>query len=67
MKGGTAIGVPGDVAGLYAAWERYGKLPWKVLLEPTIQMARDGFEVNSIMAAGIERVKDRIKKHDSLR
>ncbi|PRP65793.1 gamma-glutamyltransferase [Nonlabens agnitus] len=38
-----AIGVPGTVAGLYLAHQKYGKLPWNELVEPSIEVARNGF------------------------
>jgi gamma-glutamyltranspeptidase/glutathione hydrolase len=44
--GYRAITVPGTVSGLGLAVERYGRLPWRELLQPAIRLARDGFEVN---------------------
>ncbi|PFX23881.1 Gamma-glutamyltranspeptidase 1 [Stylophora pistillata] len=42
--GGAAAGVPGEVKGFYEAWKKYGgKIPWKDLVQPSIDMARDGF------------------------
>ena len=35
--------MPGEVKGLYEAWKKYGKLDWKKLVQPTVDMARDGF------------------------
>lgn len=39
-----AVGVPGTVAGLYLAHQKYGKLPWKDLVQPAIDQAENGFE-----------------------
>jgi gamma-glutamyltranspeptidase/glutathione hydrolase len=41
-----AIGVPGTVAGLYYAHQKYGKLPWKDLIQPAIDQAQNGFVFN---------------------
>src|SRR5262245_21807914 len=41
--GWRASGVPGTVAGMWAAHQRYGSMPWKDLLAPAIALARDGF------------------------
>jgi len=43
-------GVPGTVAGLALAHQRYGTLPWKDLLEPAIAIARNGVEVDEFLA-----------------
>ena len=41
--GTRAAGVPGTVAGLWLAHQRYGRRPWRELLQPAIALARDGF------------------------
>ncbi len=38
--GHLAVGVPGSVAGLHAAWTRYGSLPWADLIAPAIRLAQ---------------------------
>lgn len=38
-----AVGVPGTVAGLYLAHQKYGKLPWKELVQPSVDLAKNGF------------------------
>ncbi|WP_228851743.1 gamma-glutamyltransferase [Aegicerativicinus sediminis] len=39
----AAVGTPGTVAGLYLAHQKYGKLPWKKLVQPAIDLAKKGF------------------------
>ena len=43
--GGLAVGVPGEVRGLDEAYRRWGTLPWKRLVEPSITLAA-GWEVD---------------------
>ena len=38
--GHLAVGVPGSVAGLHAAWTRDGSLPWADLIAPAIRLAQ---------------------------
>lgn len=57
-KGALAVGVPGEVAGLAAAHARFGRLPWRDVVEPAIRLARDGFPVSHHLAA---RIKDQAK------
>ncbi|MDT8436491.1 MAG: gamma-glutamyltransferase, partial [Gemmatimonadota bacterium] len=45
VVGHLASGVPGSVAGMRAAHERFGSLPWARLLEPAIRLAGEGFRV----------------------
>jgi gamma-glutamyltranspeptidase/glutathione hydrolase len=51
-----AVGVPGTVAGLALAHERYGKLPWSRLVEPAVRLAEDGFEVMPYLARSLAGV-----------
>lgn len=48
--GPLPVSVPGCVDGWYALHERFGKLPVKDLLAPTIAYARDGFPVSELIA-----------------
>ena len=45
LTGHRAIGVPGTVAGFWAAHRKYGTKPWADLIAPAIAIAEQGFEV----------------------
>lgn len=42
VRGGQAIGIPGNVFGLCHAAKTYGSLPLSVLLEPAIRLTKEG-------------------------
>jgi gamma-glutamyltranspeptidase/glutathione hydrolase len=48
--GPMAPAVPGTVAAMHQAWQRYGSLPWKELLLPAQKLASSGFEVGHDLA-----------------
>lgn len=58
-QGGAAIGVPGNVMGLYELHKKYGKLPWKKLLESSIRLANKGFKVSGEWVEKTESQKKR--------
>ncbi|MDW3196546.1 MAG: gamma-glutamyltransferase [Cytophagales bacterium] len=49
--GAKSIGVPGTVAGLYKAHQKYGSLPWADLVQPAIDLAQDGFPLTWTLAS----------------
>lgn len=48
--GHPAVGVPGTVAGMVLAHQKFGKLPWKDIVAPAIRLAKDGFPVSYSLA-----------------
>ncbi|MGP0069312.1 MAG: gamma-glutamyltransferase [Isosphaeraceae bacterium] len=52
-SGRTAL-VPGFMAGAQAAHDRFGKLPFATLVEPSIALAEDGFDVDPLLAGFIQ-------------
>src|SRR5580704_9002278 len=46
LIGYRASGIPGTVPGFEFAHEKYGKKPWKDLVDPAVHLARDGFPVS---------------------
>jgi gamma-glutamyltranspeptidase/glutathione hydrolase len=54
-EGYLAPGVPGTVRGLELAHKRFGKLPWKEVLNPAVQLAEDGFVMTKNLANDLNR------------
>ena len=42
MQGATAVAVPGVVGGMSLAHERFGRMPWRDVLAPSIKLASEG-------------------------
>lgn len=64
-RGWLAAGVPGTLAGLQLAAERYATQPLSKLLQPAIRLARDGFplrewQVATIRSARTDLLEDRL-------
>jgi len=51
--GHLAAGVPGTVAGLSLALERYGTRRWRDVVEPARKLADEGFHVSPALAQGL--------------
>ncbi|MFB9978744.1 gamma-glutamyltransferase [Mesorhizobium kowhaii] len=62
LNGYLAVGVPGSVAGLEMAREKYGKLSRQDLMAPAIGYAKDGFILNQGDAASFAGSADRLAK-----
>lgn len=53
VTGQLASGVPGTVAGLAEAHGRFGRMAWRDLLAPAVELARAGFVIDSYRSASI--------------
>ena len=58
-----AAGVPGSVAGMLAALDRFGTISRQQAIAPAIALARDGFIVDQTFRAGIAGQRSRIAPH----
>ena len=54
LIGARAAGVPGTVAGFWAAHQRFGTLPWEQVLQPAIRLAREGFVPAQVLADDVQ-------------
>src|SRR5260221_6726260 len=57
-----ASGIPGSVDGMFEAHRKYGKLKWAELVQPAIDIARNGFKITKRLAANLNREKDQFVK-----
>jgi gamma-glutamyltranspeptidase/glutathione hydrolase len=57
-QGYLAPGVPGTVRGLALAHRRFGRLPWKDVVMPGVQLADEGFVVSAALARGLNAQLD---------
>ncbi|UBF29621.1 gamma-glutamyltransferase [Kovacikia minuta CCNUW1] len=55
VDGYLAAATPGTIAGLYEVHRLYGKLAWKDVVAPAIQLAKAGFPVSGQLATVIAR------------
>ncbi|QPG05358.1 gamma-glutamyltransferase [Salinimonas marina] len=55
LYGVRASGVPGSVAGMWAAHQKYGSLPWRRLVQPAVDLAEQGFVVPEKLAGNINQ------------
>ncbi|WP_425636854.1 gamma-glutamyltransferase [Algoriphagus yeomjeoni] len=66
-RGLLAVGVPGTVAGLYQAHQKYGKLPWADLVKPSVELAKKGFTMSWGLYNAAVRVSDRDPSEDIMK
>lgn len=60
-----AVGVPGTVAGMVAAHQKYGRLKFNELVKPAVQLAKIGFGVTQSEANRLNSFKEQFIQHNS--
>lgn len=64
MESPLTIAVPGEIKGYWELHKKYGTIDWKLLVEPTIKVCEEGFNVSKHMSDFIE---PRLLKDNHLR
>ncbi|MEH6533789.1 MAG: gamma-glutamyltransferase [Photobacterium frigidiphilum] len=62
VVGGRSVGTPGTVKLLQHTHQRLGKLPWKALFEPAINLAKKGFVVSPRLAKLVANDQDYLQR-----
>lgn len=65
VSGHLASGVPGAVDGMMEAHKKLGKLDWKDLLQPAIDLARNGVILTEKEAKGLNNTKENFIKYNT--
>jgi gamma-glutamyltranspeptidase / glutathione hydrolase len=63
--GGLAVGVPGTVAGMALALERYGTISLAEALAPAIELAEQGITVSADLSDSLQAAQERLQQWPS--
>jgi gamma-glutamyltranspeptidase / glutathione hydrolase len=66
LFGHLVVGVPGTVRGLALSHQKFGKLPWKEVVEPAVQLAAKGFAMDSSLAHSLNGIVGNAKEYPEL-
>jgi gamma-glutamyltranspeptidase/glutathione hydrolase len=55
--GASAVGVPGSIAGIFEVYQKFGTLPFKDLIQPAIDLARNGITITKNQSEDLSGAK----------
>lgn len=69
LTGYRSIATPGEIHGLWTIYQKFGstKVSWKRLLQPSIQLARQGFPVSSNLALVLQQKEEDIEASEDMK
>ena len=62
--GHLATGVPGSVDGMVKAHARFGKLSWAEVVQPALDLAKNGFPITENQAEEFTEMQESLKKYN---
>lgn len=65
INGSLSVGVPGTVAGMEELHKRYGVLPWRDVVQPAVELAKQGFEITEQQAGELSTHASKFEKYSS--
>ncbi|XP_041566550.1 scoloptoxin SSD14 isoform X2 [Drosophila elegans] len=66
ITGALSVAVPSEIYGYSKLHHKYGRLPWKTLFQPTIDLCRHGILVSRYLAGVLQREEQRIRSEPSM-
>lgn len=64
-EGILAVGVPGTVDGMVTALQRYGRMPLELVIQPAIDLAKNGYYLSYSQASSLNYQQGTFNKYDS--
>ena len=64
VYGHLAAGVPGSVDGMVKAHSRFGKLKWAEVVQPALDLAKNGFKLTEMQARELNEAQQDFKKYN---
>jgi gamma-glutamyltranspeptidase/glutathione hydrolase len=62
VLGAHAVGIPGSVAGVFEVHQKLGSLPFSELVQPAIDLAKNGIKITEKQADDLNNATDRFRK-----
>ena len=66
VYGHLSAGIPGTVDGLVTAHKKYGTIPWQELLQPSIDLAKNGFVLTKKEARSLNNHREKFIQYNTL-
>tara|TARA_B100000945_G_scaffold290816_1_gene264833 strand:+ start:607 stop:2298 length:1692 start_codon:yes stop_codon:yes gene_type:complete len=66
-EGILSIGVPGTVYGMWEIHKKFGTLPWKQLINPAIELAKNGFIMSPFMVDALNKRNKKLSKYKNFK
>ncbi|WP_267740341.1 gamma-glutamyltransferase [Myroides injenensis] len=63
--GALSAGVPGTVDGMVKVHEKYGVLSWQEVIQPSIDLANNGFAITAKLAKDLNNFHDKFVKYNT--
>ena len=54
FAGALSVAVPGEIAGYWEAHKKFGKLPWSDLIQPSIEICENGYNLTQSQYKGLQ-------------
>ena len=67
LNGGLASGIPGELAGYARAHLEGGRLEWRKLFEPIIELCEKGIQISPVLASFLITLEKEIRADETLR